>query len=93
MVRLDVDKTDCSSITIGSGKNRACVVYAYGPDGKVIYEEITFLPDKWRDWYEDKLAEGLKEAIAVVRGKKQPAGMVDGGRAYSESLWEDLFGK
>jgi hypothetical protein len=95
MVRLDVDKTDCSSITVDSGKNKACVVYAYGPDGKVIYEETMFfpIPDKWRDWYEDKLAEGLKEAIAVVRGKKQSAGMIDGGRAYNESLWESLFGK
>jgi hypothetical protein len=51
--------------------------------------ERTSLPDKWRDWYENELAEGLKEAIAAVRGKKQP----DGGRAYSESLWEGLFGK
>ena len=72
MVHLGVDKTDCSSVTIGSGKNRACVVYAYGPDGNVIYEEITFYPD-----------------FAGV----QPAGMVDGGRAYSESLWEGMFGK
>jgi len=72
MVRLGVDETDSSSITIGSGKNRACVVYAYGPDGKVVYEEITFFPDF---------------------AGEQPARMVDGGRAYSESLWEGLFGK
>jgi hypothetical protein len=53
MVHLGADEIDCSSITVGVGKNRASVVYAYGPDGKVIYEEIVFYPDLTEEWVAD----------------------------------------
>jgi len=81
MVRLGVDKTDCSSITIGSGKNRACVVYAYGPDGKVIYEEITFFPDLYGANPREIVFESGREdfiGVPLTRGRR---------------LWWRLFGK